>query len=109
MEREFVSQSDWLVGAVMACGPGSRSCVNQGLGLLHCLSQCQLSWRQRSFLLSLGFAFDVADVVVIFDDRIRFEVSQVSQLRLAEAVVAQAFYNADDFWGGSQGAMGRAQ
>ena len=75
-------------------------------GLLHRSPQRQLARRQRPFLRSLGFAFGDAYVVVIFVNRIRFDVSQVSQLRLAEALVAEAFHNAADFRSGSQSAMG---
>ena len=78
-------------------------------GLLHRSPQRQLTRGQRPFLWSMGFAVGVADMVVIFDDRIRLEVSQVSQLSLAEAVVAEAFHYAAGLRSGSQSAMGSAQ
>ena len=43
------------------------------------------------------------------DDGIGLQVGQVSQLGLADAMIAQAFYDAADFWVGSQSAVGSAQ
>ena len=57
----------------------------------------------------MGFGLVVGDVVVIFDDGIGLEVGQVSQLGLAEPMVAEAFHDAADLRRGSQGAMGSAQ
>ena len=76
------------------------------MGLLHRLPQGQLSRGEfpaggRFTVLVLGSRF--------LDDGIGFQVGQVSQLRLAYAMVAQAFDDAADFWSGSQSAMGRAQ
>ena len=48
-------------------------------------------------------------MVVIVGDGTGLEVGQVSQLWLAEAMVAEAFHDAPDLWRGSQGAMGSAQ
>ena len=43
------------------------------------------------------------------DDGIGLQVGQVSQLGLADAMIAQAFHDAADFWVGSQSAVGSAQ
>ena len=43
------------------------------------------------------------------DHGIGLQVGQVSQLGLADAMIAQAFYDAADFWVGSQSAVGSAQ
>ena len=43
------------------------------------------------------------------DDGIGLQVGQVLQLGLADATIARAFYDAADFWVGSQSAVGSAQ
>ena len=45
----------------------------------------------------------------ILGDGIRFQVGQLSQLGLADAMVAQTVHDAGDLWSGSQSAMGSAQ
>ncbi len=76
---------------------------------MHRPPQRQLTRRQRPLLRSLGFALGVGGAVVIFGDGVGLEVGQVSQLGLAETMVAEAFHGAADFRGGNQGAMGSAQ
>ena len=45
----------------------------------------------------------------VLGDGIGLQVGQVSQLGLADAMIAQAFYDAADCWVGSQSAVGSAQ
>ena len=74
--------------------------------MLHRLPEGQLSRGE----LPAGWGFTVIVLDRWFlDDGIWLQVGQLSQLRLAEAVVAQAFHDAADLWSRSQGTVGSTQ
>ena len=78
-------------------------------GLPDRLRESKLARRELPEGWELWLAIAVDDVVVIIGDGTGFQIGQVSQLGLAETMVAQAFHDAVEFGSGSRGPVGGSQ
>ena len=78
-------------------------------GVLHPFPECQLPRGQLPARRKGSFSAATGRLDRTVVDRLRLQVGQLSQLGLAETMVAQAFDDAAEFRGGSHGPVGGSQ